>query len=168
MCKLQHKSCRLARRYVIINREIALKTILLMLLLIGSNITFACKERMELEEYPIEELSSEDILVEAKISKLESVKEGWYSSIKSFDAEVITSFQGNLKIGEVIRVTPAKEEAHAVCPVYLKLNSSYLLVIKKLGSNYEISRFNYRANEESPNFEKLKEQIRFSLSSKNT
>jgi len=141
---------------------------LFILLLIASNITFACKERAELNEYPVEELSSENILIEAKITHIEKIKEGRYSTIKSFDAEVITSFQGSLKPGEVINVIPSEEEAHAVCPVYVETNSGYLLVLKKSENTYRISRFSYRANKESPYFEKFKEQIRSNLSSKNT
>lgn len=126
---------------------------------------FACKDRAEVLDYPINELKDSSIVVEAKVTNIEQSTDGGYPATKSFKATILQSFKGNLTKGKIVRVFSSKEEVHAVCPVLLKEGKTYILVLRKNGKSIETSRFNIVIDSENENYPKFIGQIKSSVKS---
>jgi len=118
------------------------KLIYILLIISGYVISMACKSAKLGPEYPITDFSKYDCVVIATVDKVE-LGSNRYHPLKTFKLTIKKTLKGNLNVGQQIKGKAKKEQANAVCPVYLDENSDYLLVLTKSGYGYKLSRFSF-------------------------
>ena len=129
------------------------------LILLLSSHAMACKERSELDEYPIYDIQESDVFVELEIQTVEKSKDEWTPPITSFKATVLNAYKGNISVGETITVEISNEDPRAVCPIRLKVNEKYLFLLSKKGEHLEASRFDYLVSSSHSKYVEYKKQI---------
>ena len=125
--------------------------------------SWACKQAVPGDEYPVSSLDSYDYIVIARIDKAIHATEYRYKPLVSFEATVIENLKGELDKGSVFHGMPESEEARAVCPVHLVESGIYLLLLTKESNQYFISRFSIYVKNDNKNFINYINQINSAL-----
>ena len=136
-----------------------LKYSLTVLLFAFSVDAVACKERPMPDNFPINEIEKNSIVVRALVIAAEIDTSGAYEKTKSFKAKVVKSYQSNLVAGAVFEGTSAEEAARAVCPVHLSKNFQYVMVLQENNGVYAISRFTLTPRSDWPRYGRYKKQL---------
>ena len=137
-----------------------IKIIGFVLLAIIPAYSFACKDALYRDKYPITNFSGYSDVIVAKVIQSRQDNTKRYNPLISFDAVVSEKLKGELKANEVIHVSAKIEEPHAVCPVQLKANSMYLLLLERDDGQLQISRFSFPIENTSEYFSSYLSQVK--------
>ncbi|MCH2042243.1 MAG: hypothetical protein MK185_16550 [Saccharospirillaceae bacterium] len=122
-------------------------SILLILFSCGS---YACKNRVEPEKYPISELEAYDEVLVVEISSTNQSNNSRYTKTESATAKVIQVLKGNLKEGQKVSLRHDTSVPRAVCPVFLKSGYTYLIPLRKQDNQFIYSRFSLIVSDIEP------------------
>jgi hypothetical protein len=125
--------------------------------------SWACKQAVLGDTYPISDLGKYDHIVIAKIDKSSHASEYRYKPLVSFEATVIESIKGKLTKGASFYGAPKIEQERAVCPVNLVEGGTYLLFLSMENDRYLISRFSFYVNDDNEHFLGYISQIKAAL-----
>lgn len=120
------------------------------LLILLSCSSYACKDRVEPEKYPISELEVYDEVLIVEISNTNQSDNSRYAKTESATAKVIQSLKGSLKEGQKISIRHDTSAPRAVCPVFLKSGYTYIIPIKKQDNQFIYSRFSLIVSDIEP------------------
>jgi hypothetical protein len=107
-------------------------------------VSFACKDRMYPQQFPLKELAIYEHAYVIRVEKIDwaVVPEGsWYAPPFTFQGRIERSLKGPLHRGDPVRATTSTDEAHAVCPIRLEEGKTYLLMLNGLKSPYVLPRY---------------------------
>lgn len=107
-------------------------------------VSFACKDRMYPQQFPLEELAIYEHAYVIRVEKInwEVAPEGsWYAPPFTLQGRIERSLKGPLHRGDAIRATTSTGEAHAVCPIRLEEGKTYLLMLNGKDSPYVLPRY---------------------------
>lgn len=124
---------------------LALCSLLTMATLLCPSIAQACKDMKYPSAFPVEELEYYAHVYVVRVTRVtddESVPPNRYARPFSFEGEVVHSFKGASKAGEMIAgATTSGQEAHARCPIRLEAGKVYLLMLDGSQSPYALPRY---------------------------
>jgi len=121
----------------------------------------ACKIFGFNQEYPITDFSHFSHIVVVKIDEASHDDSLYkYNRLISFNAKVLDSIKGDLKVGHSFTGKALSEEAHAVCPISLDNGKSYLLLLNSLDGKYILSRFSAPVSNTNAYFSSYVEQVK--------
>ncbi|WP_444997150.1 hypothetical protein [Aliikangiella sp. IMCC44359] len=145
---------------------IKFREVLLLLILLFTNNSFACKQAALNENFPIDDFSVYDTIVIATIDSVSYQEEKgrrFSKPLESFEATVVETLKGDLKPNDRIKGKAKKEQALAVCSVFLTKYSIQLLLLNKDGQEYNISRFSFPTPSHHVYFSRYVKEIKEAL-----
>jgi hypothetical protein len=104
----------------------------------------ACKTRAYPEHFPLNELAAYEHVYVVRVETIDWVRPpeaGWYAPPFTFKGRIERSLKGPMHPGDAIRATTSADEPHAVCPIYLEVGKTYLLMLKGMSSPYVLPRY---------------------------
>lgn len=134
--------------------------ILVLVTLFSPAYSFACKEPILEDTFPITNFEEYDYVVIVKIDKSVNSDNFRYNPLVSFEARVLESIKGDFSIDASFSGKAMKEEARAVCPVHLEENGTYLLLLSKENGEYLLSRFSLPVKNDHQYFDNYIRQIK--------
>ncbi len=126
-------------------------------------VLMACKFPVLGPIYPIINLEEYDLIVVATVNEAAHSDMG-YHALKNFNVTVEEVFKGEFGVGDKISAKAKIEEAKAVCPVHLEVDTRYLFLMNNSPNGLELSRFSLPVKEDYKYFDDYLKQIKQSLS----
>jgi hypothetical protein len=104
----------------------------------------ACKTRIYPEQFPIDELANYAHVYVIRVEAIDWARPlelGAYAPPFTLSGRIERSLKGPMHSGDAIRATTSTDEPHAVCPIYLEVGKTYLLMLNGTKSPYVLPRY---------------------------